>query len=304
MPKKGEIVNHVGEKFITTEGYEIIIVECFKAIDCTVKFEDGTLVEKLQYSNIKAGRVKKPIHRLGEIHFTNQGYEVKIIEYFNCLNCTIRFTNGKVLENIKYGDLTRGFAKNCNHPSVYGVGFIGIGDYKPTISGKHTKIYKTWNGMIQRCYSEKGRDKYPTYKGVTVCKEWHNFQNFAKWFEENNTNKFALDKDILIKGNQVYSPETCCFVPIEINSLFTSCKSVRCEYPIGVTKTKSNKFEASVMINGKYTFLGTFNTLKKAFLEYKTAKEKWIKEVADEWKPFIKPNVYQAMYNWVVEITD
>ena len=116
-----------------------------------------------------------------------------------------------------------------------------------------------------------------------------------------------LDKDVLIKGNKTYSPDTCCFVPIEINLLLNKNKTIRGDYPIGVSFDKSyNKFIAKLKKSKveKQKFLGRFNILEEAFQAYKTAKEGHIKEVADKWKDQIDSRVYEAMYNYQVEITD
>ena len=150
---------------------------------------------------------------------------------------------------------------------------------------------------------KKGQEKQPSYIGCLVDEEWHNFQNFAEWFEDNYVEGWHLDKDILIKGNKIYSPETCCFVPLEINSLFTKSDKIRGEYPIGVSK-KDKKYQANVNKNSGFIFLGAFNTPEEAFQVYKTAKEDYIKEVADKWRGQITEQVYQAMYSYQVEITD
>lgn len=97
-------------------------------------------------------------------------------------------------------------------PSVHGVGFIGEGEYK---SRKNSKMYGVWSSMIGRCYSPVTQSKQPTYIGCTVAKEWHNFQNFAKWYVENHPKgdvRYHLDKDKLVEGNKVYSPQNCCFI--------------------------------------------------------------------------------------------
>lgn len=72
--------------------------------------------------------------------------------------------------------------------------------------------------MLNRCYNEKCQEKHPSYIECTVCDEWHNFQVFAKWHEENYINGFHLDKDIRIKGNKTYSPSACSFVSQSDNS--------------------------------------------------------------------------------------
>jgi len=247
--------------------------------------------------------MKKISNKTGEKHITKEGYEIEIIEYFNYCNCTIRFKNGIVLKNKRYANILSGKIKNPYHPSIFGIGCIG--------EGKHdslSKPYKTWFSMMQRCYSKQAHKKYPSYGGNVVIEKWNYFQNFAKWYEENwkpwMDNKWQLDKDILISGNKVYSPETCCFVPQDINKLFTKSNSSRGEYPIGVNLNKNGRFNARLRRDNKEKHLGYFDTIDKAFEMYKTAKEEHIKEVADKWKPFITPETYQAMYNYQVEITD
>lgn len=53
-----------------------------------------------------------------------------------------------------------------------------------------------------------------------MCKEWHMYENFYKWFKDNYIEGFSLDKDIAIEGNKEYSPTACAFVPQSVNSLF------------------------------------------------------------------------------------
>jgi hypothetical protein len=197
----------------------------------------------------------------------------------------------------------KGSIKNPFHKSVYGVGFSGIGKYS---CKNYPKIHKTWTGMLERGYSEIHNTKAPTYKDCIADDAWHNFQNFAKWMEENfNSNymsNWQLDKDILIKGNKIYSSETCCFVPKEINEIFKKSNFNKLCVK-GVQKTKWG-YIARCASQGVRVHLGTFDTPEEAFQAYKTAKEKHIKSVADKWKSLISDNVYQAMYNYEVEITD
>lgn len=101
------------------------------------------------------------------------------------------------------------------------IGFIGQGKYSWKT---HSLIAEVWSSMFQRSYSKKFHLKNPTYKNCSVDKRWHNFQNFATDYErmypKNAIEKFHLDKDILVPGNKIYGPDTCCFVPKEINDLF------------------------------------------------------------------------------------
>lgn len=112
-----------------------------------------------------------------------------------------------------------------------------------------------------------------------------------------------IDKDIIQKGNKIYSPETCCFVPQEINNIFTKRQEYRGNYSIGVNRRK-NKYASSINKNGQHFWLGTFETLEDAFGAYKIAKESYIKEVANEWVGQIDEKCYKALINYKIEITD
>lgn len=93
--------------------------------------------------------------------------------------------------------------------------FIGNGKYKSKIGQERTVAYERWRGMISRCTDVKYQERFPTYKGCSVCDEWRNFQNFAKWHEEHypsDGGSYHLDKDIKVAGNKVYSPTTCMYV--------------------------------------------------------------------------------------------
>ena len=246
--------------------------------------------------------------RLNETRLNNNGEEMKIIRYGNTFDIDVRFEDGTVVEHRQYKDFKIGNIKNPMTPSVYGVGFIGKGRFKTKDkNGKPTKCYVTWVHMMRRCYDPKYHEKKPTYKGCKVCEEWWNFQVFAEWyyshFYEVGNEIMTLDKDILHKGNKVYSPKTCVFTPQFINVLFTKRDNERGELPIGVTKN-GNKFQARLSKNGKQILLGSYTSPNEAFLAYKKAKEEYIKEVAEEYKLQIPQKLYDAMIAYEVEIDD
>ena len=90
--------------------------------------------------------------------------------------------------------------------------------------------------MLERCYDTEHSYKFPTYENCIVCDEWLNYQNFARWFDINyyeiEGEVMCLDKDILFKGNKIYSPKTCIFVPRGINNLFTKNDKCRTNFAI------------------------------------------------------------------------
>ena len=104
---------------------------------------------------------------------------------------------------------------------VYGVGF---NDYNGNIKYNHVHIpsYHTWVEMLKRCFCDNFKNRNKTYTECNCCDEWKSFSAFKMWFDNpanGYKDGYCLDKDILIKGNKIYSPSTCCFVPNEINVL-------------------------------------------------------------------------------------
>lgn len=187
--------------------------------------------------------------------------------------------------------------------TVYNIGFFGEGPYKANIKGKQTKRYKVWNSMIQRCYDLKFQSKNPWYVGCEVDVKWHNYQNFAKWFEENYIEGFELDKDLLIMNNKIYGPNTCSFIPKEINNLLVTRKKSRGNYPIGVSKL-GKKFLTQMSIYGKLTKLGIFTTTEEAFKCYKAKKEEFIIEISNKYKDLIPNKIYKNLINYKININN
>ena len=153
-----------------------------------------------------------------KIYETKFNGSLKIVEYINNKNVTVEFIDTGYQTAATTKELKTGLIKDHLKPNVHDVGFIGVGDYKCRQNGLVTKAYKIWNGMIKRCYCKDAQARRPTYKGCSVDPIWHNFQNFAKWFEVNYIEGYVIDKDIIKEGNKVYSPEFCKFVsPYENN---------------------------------------------------------------------------------------
>lgn len=239
---------------------------------------------------------------------------MKIIDYRNNKDIDVYFTEYKwIFKNTSYQKFKNGGIK-CPYETRYeDRGYIGEGEYKPCIKNDHTREYDDWKHMLKRVYNEEFHNKYPTYKDCRLYEDWHNFQIFAKWSNENYyevpNQRMCLDKDILIKGNKLYSPDTCIYVPERINCLLLKCDSHRGKYPIGVTyhkKTSSFNTNLSIITDGKRKRinLGYYQTPVEAYEVYKRAKENYIKQVADEYRSYIPNELYQALYKYEVNIND
>lgn len=161
----------------------------------------------------------------GSVHKSNNYGLFRIKEYVNSRNVIVEFIDTGYVTTCQAGNVLNGLVKDMLKPTVYGVGFIGGSEFKAKEKGKNTKAYDTWSNMIFRCYSEKSFIDHPTYRDCTVCDEWHNFQNFAKWFYDNYIEGCHLDKDIKIKGNRIYSPDACLFVSIKENNIEAKAKN-------------------------------------------------------------------------------
>lgn len=251
--------------------------------------------------------------RLGLEKLNNQGSLMKIIEYNNAHNIIIQFQDEyKYTKTTTWGNFITGQIKNPYYLKIFNKGVIGE-KYNICINGKPIKEYICWKFMLQRCYDEEYKNNKPTYKDVTCCDEWLLFENFYEWLhsQENfdkwyNNNHSAIDKDILFKGNKIYSPEKCCLVPYNVNSLFTKSDATRGEYPIGVS-LKNDKFMVRCHDGYNHSiFLGYYSTADEVFNVYKNKKEEIIKQVAQEEynKGNITKKCYDAMMNYQVEITD
>lgn len=171
--------------------------------------------------------------RIGEVKISNQGCKMKIIKYNKYDDIIVEFQDKyKTKIHTRYDKFKEGSIRNPYYPEVCGIGYVGQGKYKSkSKEGKHTKAYQTWINMLKRCYDPYKLNKSPHYIDCFVCEEWHNFQNFAEWFYKNyyeiEGQRMELDKDILCKGNKIYSPDTCIIVPKRINILFTKRQDKR-----------------------------------------------------------------------------
>ena len=253
--------------------------------------------------------MSKFIDRTGEVYHNKYGTPMNIVKYNNSDNIIIEFQDEyKYKTHTNYRAFINGKVKNVYDKTVYGIGFIGEGKYSKK---EYIKLYTTWSNMLKRCYSP---NTISTYKDCCVDKYFHNLQNFGIWFEANyysiKGEIMCLDKDILIKGNKIYGPETCIIVPERINKLFVKNNLNRGKLPIGVIFDKTNNcYQAKCSIlddcnKFKTHHLGRYKYIDDAFLAYKKFKEKYIKQIADEYKNKIPEKIYNALYSYEVNYND
>lgn len=229
---------------------------------------------------------------------------MRIVEYTNSENIVVEFQDDyKFRKKSTYSNFKSGGIKNPYDKTVHSVGYIGDGEFlTKEPDGYHpTREYTCWIHMIERCYFEKNKDLHKAYYGkCTVCDEWLNFQNFAKWYREHYYDvdeRLHLDKDILVAGNLIYAPDRCMLVPQRINELFRH-KINKHGLPNGIRKSVKGIY--SVRYNDEN--LGKYDSLEQAYEKYAQKKEEIIREVANEYINIIPKYVYDALMKYKVEM--
>lgn len=238
--------------------------------------------------------------RIGEESINRLGTPMKIIDYGGVNDVTVEFLDEyHCKRHTTYSNFKSGSVNNLYDKTLFGVGYLGEGKYKCSINNFMPTYYKTWKSLMKRIYYKNDIRVSATYDDCVVCNEWHNLQNFAKWFEENyyeiGEGRMHLDKDIICAGNKIYNPDMCIFVPQRINMIFMSRVNRKYNLPTGIHKSNGGE-KYNVMYNT--TYLGSYDDLDKATSIYKAEKRKHIKNVADEYKNRIPTNVYDILINW------
>lgn len=240
--------------------------------------------------------------KVGQKYFSSKGEIMVITEYVDCDNVLVKFPNGFIAK-ASAGNIRDGEVRNVYSKSVCGVGYVGEGVYT-----SKDKSYTHWVHMMSRCYSDNYHD---TYQDATVDKEWHNYQTFAGWFFKNwkGNSDVALDKDLLYKGNKVYSSHTCQLVPQDLNNFSCTSDKIRGKLPIGVVERVYKgriTYIAQMYKEGFRNSIGEYLSKEEAFYAYKKAKEDQAKVLADKYysKNLITCELRDSLYNYKVEITD
>lgn len=202
--------------------------------------------------------------------------------------------------NVRNGLVRDNFAK-----TVYGVGYFGDGIFKSRLpnNGPCTKEYATWSAIMFRCYGDN-RDECTlrNYGDCSVVAEWHNYQTFASWCQtqpEMNFCNSSIEKDIIIKGNKLYSPNTTCFVPIELNVAITGIKHQNSTGKAGVWKFNDSYISEVTMFSTKAS-LGRFDNFQDAEYVYREVKQSYIRALAEIYKDRLRADVYEKLKEWVI----
>lgn len=226
-----------------------------------------------------------------------------LIEYTNSKNCVAGFDDGVVVKT-SARQFRIGEVSNPYHPTTCGVGYLGETKLITDWATRRRAIL-LWCGMLARCYrDQESRNRH--YVDCTVDECWHNFSNFLSWYVDNqqwHIEDWQLDKDVLFKGNTIYGPNTCCFLPKDINTFTILRERGRGAMPLGVTRHQG-KYVAQISTLGKQRWLGSFATVEEAFSTYKIEKEAEARRLAEKYVDKIREDAYNTLIKYEVNFTD
>ena len=160
-------------------------------------------------------------------------------------------------------------------------------------------IYRRWKFILRKCLTKQ----IVGYEDCCISDKWARLSDFKMWLESNPDWKdLEIDKDILIKGNREYGPDTCVLVPSWINSLIVTRSRDRGEYPIGVHFVKDKRctkdypkpyFSQLRTGDGNREYLGVFETPQEAHRAWQLAKYNQIIKTEERYKKF--RNFYESV---------
>jgi hypothetical protein len=311
----------VGYKQTNRQGltYEVITYRNNKDID--VKFQDGLVIEHTKVTKLNQNTIFHPDYpipkinktpsekRLGETRKNKQGRKMTIIAYRGAADIDVQFESKFVVDHTEYKLFERGTICDPFFQSLCGVGYMGMRtSYKG--ADKYARQYEVWSSMMKRCYNENCK-RHTWYEDCIVAEEWHCFANFLKWYNEHyyelpdGMGDLDLDKDMKSHNNKVYGPDTCLLIPAAINRRIYHRITSSSDLPLGVTyDKKTGKYKARGRIDKKDVYFGKYDTIEEAFQRVKLEKENEICKAAELYKPYMPQEVYDAVINYKVEITD
>lgn len=246
---------------------------------------------------------------IGETRKNSQGTLMKIIAERNTKDIDVEFLDEYhyVKEHVMYTNFLKGHIKNPFDKTIFGIGYLGLSDGMWD-TNKPKAEYNTWKNMVERCCVENTKGKFSQkYDKVSCCKEWLCYQTFAEWYKKHiydvGSERLHLDKDIKYKGNTIYSPYHCIFVPQSINEQFKESsgrkKTVDADLPYTIRRTKTNTNRYEVSFRGKY--LGTYDTVEECINIYLERKRNYILELVNKYEN-MPSNVKEIIINAVQDI--
>lgn len=244
--------------------------------------------------------LKRKLLEEGKTYVTNNFGEVVVEKYESSDKVHVRFKNTGSTTVTCMSTLRSGSLKDKQAPSILGFGIVG--EDVPSKGGIQDKAYGAWHSILTRCLSPRVKAIRPTYADCKVHEDWQYYQNFKEWFYNQvgyDSEGYQVDKDLLVRGNLLYSADTCCLIPRDLNVFLARLPVYGCTTRINF-KVNICKYSVVVWYEGCEYELGYFKTYKQAFLELKTFKEQKLKEFAEKYKGLVSDRVYERLMTYEI----
>jgi len=209
----------------------------------------------------------------------------------------VQGSTGDFIE-VSFSSILRNITHNPYKPTVYGWGILGSGS-------TDDPAYNTWKAMVRRCYCEQPdfmvRNK--SYSTCSVDEVWRYFTNFKIWWESNYIKGFVLDKDIKSLGVavKVYSPDTCMYVPVEINRIVVerNSSSGDSKLPTGVSR-RGDIFRGVIVKGDKKIAISSRNKFEVLYRYYRS-KQMQMEEYLDMYTNLIPEDNTISMRDYYMQ---
>lgn len=244
--------------------------------------------------------VKDTKYAFGTQFITKSSGVCTVIKYENSRSIYVMFEDGTVTR-VSGGNLCSGSVSNPNRPTVFGFGIndVEIKDYTD-------KRYVLWHSIIRRSYSEVYHKNKPTYKDVSVCENWKYLSNFIRDVEQMPnfdmalSENWELDKDLLGGDKRLYSKDTCCFLPRELNTLFNRESSKGLKTGVSYNK-RLGKFVSSINKGRGSKHIGVYLTEDEAHYSYCKEKQKHLDSLILKYEDKLPDNVKLKLKDWFIK---
>lgn len=242
-------------------------------------------------------------YKVGYRGVTNAGFKYTLTKRLPKRRVIVTFDppyEGSIEVGVGY--IANGVIHNPFSPNKVG-GMFGQGKYNCINS---SKVHNIWYRLLERVFHWERSVRNKSYEGCSVCEEWMNFQVFAEWYysQKGSDMDWHLEKDLLVRGNKHYSPETCVLVPQDVNMFLTKRKSCGTTWIGASSRGKTGRYWSQFTRGTKGVCLGSFATGLEAHLAYKAAKEEYARALAEKYKDVLDERAYLALLNYSVEIDD
>lgn len=254
----------------------------------------------MKYTDIKIGSIWKS-NGSGEFKIISEGKPVRNGRDYSF---EIEFLNTGYKREASTGSIITGQVNDLYAPTIEGHGFVGEGKY--TLK-KYRTFYDRWRCILARCFNPNCKS-FNVYNKHLIDNRWLNFQNFAEWYEDNFIQSYEIDKDIICNikhlKTKVYSPETCLFIPGDING-FLAGDSLFCGISFKITTQKIGfylDFGRDIYDIPKQRWYEDFYEAKKIYSDCKYKRWKFLvlnSELSDEKKNLLLQ--YDFTHFWRIE---